>query len=423
MNLQKGQVLLINMFSKKIYLLGLMAYLLTNNLTAYDFSALRLNIKHDLELNRINPDRIRIAIVFRTIQRDQLKKSMDLIHFKKEFAHQLLEDFQIADPSVINDIVKNNKLIPSKLKTRVELIKDFSDRASSNHVLFAEIEPFSEKVLLRTELISRNGLLISANKTSYFPSGPLTQSVPTLANGASLAQANTTIQTPTFGNTATISYQAPEVKDSQNNSWTHFAPTGYLIPEENAFNLTFWLKYLRNTDVPVKQLRYDYRLDSLQFGVQAYGSTKSTHHSSFASIKFQAIHERTLPLSLSLGLKYRLWRDNQNENFENDDEDLEEENINRNQIGLMAMVSGKADLLDTIFHLYLDNQTVSFGSNFSLTSNIKLFVDGITYYYQGDHEKFDSAIGVQFHSDTNSSFTLSYQTNTEQGLMGFQIGW
>ena len=125
-------------------------------------------------------------------------------------------------------------------------------------------------------------------------------------------------------------------------------------------------------------------------------------------------------------LKYRVYCNKYNTDFVSDDtedEDIDDQNNTYNKATVMATISGKLKSIGLLYNVYLDNQTFGVGAKYLITSNIKIYLDNIFYYYENAQVPNDAAIGIQAYSSAGATTTLSYQAETEQVQFGISLTW
>jgi hypothetical protein len=237
------------------------------------------------------------------------------------------------------------------------------------------------------------------------------------------------------------SYQASNFSEDHNESWLFFSPTAYINPKDNYLDLLTWVNDLAEVDIRLIRMRYDYSaFGKLQFGAEVNTiqekknarikepNTKNEDgmHSGYASVRYQVIGDDELPLAFLIGLKYRFYWNKYNTDFVSDDKedkDIDEKNDSYNKATVMAAVSGKSKLIGLLYNFYLDNQTFGLGAKYLITSNIKIYLDSIFYYYENAQIPNDSAIGIQAYSSAGATTTLSYQRETDQVHFGISVAW
>lgn len=391
----------------------LLHILVAYNLLGYSFTVARSNITHDLLLQDIQPKNIKLAIVFNTLQRSQLQENFNLVEFKKELAHSFLEKFKVADPSIVRDILKKNNIKPQTLKTDLFALQEFIYRADSDYVLFTELSPIGSSLNMKLEVIDRYGKVRSTFKKIY------------PAQNFKKAQFDSeTIEEQDAFFSPTV-FEMGMINREHNDAWLHFAPTALLVPETHAFEFSIWMKDLSKTKIPPKYFRYDFRYKQLQFGIQSYAHVSEAPQATFGSIKFNAIDEDMIPVNVSFGLRYRVWRNDHDETneFLNEDKGIEKENLDQNRITLELMLTSRIERIGLLINGYVNNQVATLGGKFSIIESIKILGEAIYYYYPGDHKDTDSAFGIEFFPISSNSFRITYQNNTEQWLFGTQFSF
>ena len=423
-----------------ISIVSLFVLLFTANLFAYDFSDVRRSLQSDSKKWNKNNQTPKVAIVFKVSGHEQIKQRFNLIRIKKNLAHDLLDVFHVADPVIVGEIMRSNQLTSEQLKSSPFLLKQFSDRTGSDHILFADFKlqgdqlnaefilltPAGDQISQVIMGLSSEGRLpiqkkpVTVVRQSKFPEASVFQSMPD-----SLTPEN--FDPDDFA----VDEYIPDFFDTQKNdeSWMFFNPTALINPYTHSIEANLWLKHFADTDIRAQRFRYDFSFKKMfQVGIEASATQERTVHSSYATVKYNAIDETVLsfPINISLGFRKRVFWNSDNIEFgnsdpssdNNNDDDLNEQNNKRNQTTLFLAVSGKVKKLRSFYNVYLNNQTIGAGVKVSIQKKIKVFFDSYLHYYEGvDTENAsDSAIGIQFYNTNGIISTLAYQATTEQTL-------
>ncbi len=414
----------------------------TVNAFGYDFSDIRRSLKRDLEIWQGNAKRGKIAVVYNYSDREQIKKQYNLILLKKDLSHELLKSFDVADPIIVQEIIKTNRLEYNQLTENKYILKQFATRADSPHILFVDLQTKPNNLLANITLVNQDKKQISKviteiqperkDQTSYHPQIVAQKSEPE----------------PSVYQTFDMDFTSRKFTAGQNDSWMYFSPTAMVNPETHAVDLVLWFKDVADVDIRPVRLRYDIRfLEVLQFGLQTYAiaekqnaqsdepnlSKESGHHSTYISLKYQIVDETVLPFNLAIGIRQRILWDTDNTDYRSRDriddqadydeaEERDEKNNRYNQLTLQAMITGKIEPIGILYSLYVDSMTLGTGIKFILTPDIKLLVDSVYYYYEDPEISNDVATGIQFYNAVGST-DIMYQFETAQVQLGFNVNF
>lgn len=414
----------------------------TQHAFAYEFSDVRNSLVRDLEKWQGYASRNKIAIVFNNENREQIKQNYNLVGIKRDLSHELLKSFDVADPIIVQEIVKSNKLEYRQIANEKSVLSQFADRANSVHVLLVDLQPKSKTLIAEFRLMNRDNSRISSVITEI-PQKPTTPTVYDIEEETEPEDSGSSFF-GSFGSSGASMFTA-----GQNDSWIYFAPTALLNPEINALHLALWFKDIGEADVQVVRFRYQLKLlELLQFGVQTYSITEKMNseadepnrdkesglHSAYASLKFLLIDDTVLPVNLSLGARRRVYWDEDNTDFRSRDQidkaskpeeyddakEVDENNDRYNTLTLQAMVTGKLDSLGVLYNVYVDNQTIVTGVKYVLIPEVKLFADNIYYYHKDPSVLSDTAAGIQIYN-AYGSVDLMYQFETKQIQLALNV--
>lgn len=410
----------------------LTAMLLTTGhaLFAYNFSDARRTMNNDLAASNTTGLNRRIAIVYYIPDRQSVKARTDLVKLKKDLSHELLKSFEVVDPVIVQEVIRNNNLNYHQIVSNSALLKQFTDRTDASQVLFIELRATENYLQTDMKLVNNRHEQISVINIQL-PFEP--------------------VESETYRRPQVVSH-SPEPKNSlfqsfkldftpksfvagQNDAWVYFSPTAEMIPELQSIDLLLWLKHLGEVDIRPVRLRYDIRLiDVLQFNVQSNAivkrkhadieipntSKEQGHHSTYVSVKYQVSDGSALPVSLAFGLRRRILWDNDNTDFKNSGSKTNDKNDRYNQTTLLAALTGRMDSMGLMYNIYLDSQTFGAGAKFLLTSEIKIFADTLIYYYEDPQLDSDTALGLQLYTQAGA-VSLAYQSSTEQTQLGLIV--
>ncbi len=417
-------------------------FLITQQAFAYEFSDVRNSLVRDLEKWQGYASRNKIAIVFNNENREQIKQNYNLVGIKRDLSHELLKSFDVADPIIVQEIIKSNNLEYRQIADKEAVLSQFADRANSVHVLLVDLQPKSKTMIAEFRLMNRDYSKISSVITEI-PQKVTTPTVYDIEEETDPEDSESSLF-GFFDNSGTSKFTA-----GQNDSWIYFAPTALLNPEINALHLALWFKDIGEADVQVVRFRYQLKLlELLQFGVQTYSIAEKMNseadepnldkesglHSAYASLKFLMIDDTVLPVNFSLGARRRIYWDEDNTDFRSRDQidkasypeefddakEVDENNDRYNTLTLQAMVTGKLDTLGVLYNVYVDNQTIATGVKYVLIPEIKLFADNIYYYHKDPNVLSDTAAGIQIYNAYGSA-DLMYQFETKQIQLALNI--
>lgn len=410
----------------------------------YEFSDVRKSLERDLEKWQGHASRNKIAIVYNNANRERIKKDHNLVRLKKDLSYELLKSFDIADPIIVNEIMKTNDLSYQQVAGNNYIQSQFADRAGSEHILLVDLKSGSGKLIADIRLVHKDNTQISKFQTEILP-----EAEQQVAYKTTKVTTQTSEPEESVFQAFNTDFTSRSFTAGQNESWMYFSPTAYVNPSMHSLSVVFWFKDFAEVDVKMVRARYALKfVEILQFGIQSYGIVEKTnskaevpnlkkedgHHSTYASLKFLAVDETAIPANISIGLRRRLLWDGNNTDFRSRDredegtkayeeaEEIDEKNDEYNQITLQAMVSGKIQPLGILYNLYLDNQTLGTGVKFVLTPDIKLFWDNVIYYYENANVNADSAFGAQFYNPYGSA-DLMYHVEGEQVQLGISFNF
>lgn len=215
----------------------------------------------------------------------------------------------------------------------------------------------------------------------------------------------------------------------QNESWMYFGQTALNNPNTHSVELNLWMKDLGETDIRLQRLRYDATLlKALQLGVQTNSGTAENgseiYHSSYVSVKYTIIDQSISAISVAVGIRKRLFWNNENTEFETG-KSTDDENDARNDLTVFSALTGGLRIsgFDIMGNFYIDNQAVSLGVKLYLSPDMKILFENIGYYYSNATVSSDTVIGIQFFNPLGAVATLAYQTENEQVLLGAGFNW
>ena len=407
-------------------------YFFTSVLLGFDFSDVHNSFQQDITKIYGNYQSSRMAIVYNNKYRSQLKYKLNLVKFKKELSHELNTSFQITDPIIVQEILKTNQIDYQQIASDGFILKSFSDRADCTQILMVDIKPHGDNIQADFKLYTPENDIIS-QVIMDLPAN----------NQQDIVQPVTEKQTeePSAFDDYTSNYEPSQFSEDHNESWLFFSPTAYINPQDNYLDLLSWVNDLAEVDIRLIRMRYDYSaIGKLQFGmeVNTIQEKKSARikepntenldgmHSGYVSARYQVIGDDELPVAFLIGLKYRVYWNKYNTDFVSDDtedEDIDDQNNTYNKATVMATISGKLKSIGLLYNVYLDNQTFGVGAKYLITSNIKIYLDNIFYYYENAQVPNDAAIGIQAYSSAGATTSLSYQAETEQVQFGISLTW
>jgi len=140
-------------------------------------------------------------------------------------------------------------------------------------------------------------------------------------------------------------------------------------------------------------------------------------------VRFLAIDESMLPFNVVLGIRHRLYWDEDNLDFVNEDEEVEAKNNQLNNFSYILAISGTNDTLGASGNFYWDNQKMTIGGKVFITPQIKILCEGVYFYHQDPLVETDLIAGVELHGDSLYSISLAYQMEAEAALLGTKFNW
>lgn len=404
----------------------LMLFLVPFSLSAWDFSELRQQLKADL--GQAGPQRPRLAVVYQTIKREELKQNYNLVLLKKELAHELVRSFTVADPLITAEILRKNQLTGERLLANAALTAQFAERAQAELVLLVALEPKGEALEVDAKLITTRNQPLGNHQMTL---APKRQKAQRLAQGPvaiqprrAAAPAPTQTQEPkrqsrrlaqresVFAQFDNLGMNTNDFMADHNDSWIEINPTAYINPMPNYLEVSAWANNLADTDIRLKRLRYDYTFPQMfQFGLQGYGNDDQAPHSAYASLKAQVVALEEF--SVAVGYRARVLWNSENPEFSEDTE-LARFNDKRNKSTLFAALSRRDANLGLFMNAYIDNQRLGVGAKYLLTEDIKLVADAYQNYYEKPLLQSDAAAGVQVYNPMGTMFGLMYWLESEQ---------
>ena len=415
----------------------------------YDFSDVQGSLKHDHEKWQGHASRGKIAIVYNYSDREIIKKKYNLVQLKKDFSRELLKSFDVADPIIVQEIISSNKLDYQQLIKDKSVLQQFADRTNSSNVLFVDLVVKESVLMADIKLVTQDNEIVSQVLTEIAPESRNQVSYESTKVVAQASEPEKSVLQTFDMNFGSRSFTA-----GQNDAWVYLLPTALMNPETHALNLALWFKDISEVDIRPVQMSYDIKaFEVLQLGLQSYAISElkdpdsnddekartnrerdSGFHSVYASIKYLIVDENVLPINIAIGLRGRLYWDDDNTDFRSrneetdgstaykEAEDTDEKNSKLNQLTLQAMITGKIKPMGILYNLYLDNMSAGAGIKFVLTPDIKLFFDGVYYFYENARISGDSAFGVQFYNSVGST-NLVYHVQTGQGILGVSLNF
>ncbi len=410
---------------------------------AYDFSDVRVSLARDLEKWQGYAAKNKIAVVYNNEKRSQIKTKYNLVRIKKDLSYELLKNFDIADPIIVQEILNSNNIKYDQIANDEAVLEQFADRADSSQVLLVDFSPKPNTLVVDIRLMNKDNTQISRVVTEILPEQQEEQ----------VTYQSTPVISESSGSDSSffdfLDLGSREFDAEQDDSWFYFRPTALVNPKTHSLDVNLWFKDLSNVDIQVSRFRYDLTLlNLLQFGIQSHAiaEKKSSvageanlnsdygHHSTYASLKYQLIGENVMPAFIAIGIRTRLLWDDNNTDFRSRDEadgginssgyekaqENDEEHDRYDRLTMQLMVSGKIDPIGIMYNFYLDSLTFGAGIKFLLTTDIKLFADNIYYYYEDPDILNDTAFGIQIFNPYGST-DISYQVETEQFLLGINL--
>jgi len=409
---------------RKLIFLGLMGLLCFQpTLFAWDFSSLRAGLKRDMG-DSVNHSP-RLVLVFKTVQREELKQRFNLIEVKRQLAHELTRSFRVADPIVTAQVMRKNSLTYDRLLGDATLSEALADRTQAELILLIAIEPEQENLSVKTKLIttsnqplSNQAMVLGPKRNKDMVLGPKVTSRPPKEKAAKeparqIKQPKSVVSQ--FGGTGGFEFQAQDFLEDHNDSWVDMNPTAFLNPMPSYFELTVWPKNLPDTDIRAKRFRYEMTLEGLaQFGVQGNGNNNMGAHSGYfhAKVPLVAFEE----FSFAAGYRRRVFWNPENTEF-NRGLSVDSFNDKRNRSTLFGVLSSKNRNFGVLLNGYLDNQSFGAGAKYLLTEDIMAIVDTTYNFYDQPLIKNDAAIGIQVHSPMGNVTSLTYHMESEQVLL------
>ncbi|MDT8447525.1 MAG: hypothetical protein RRB13_11600 [bacterium] len=396
-------------------------FLAPMSLMAWDFSDLRQQLKADLGTS--GPERPRLAVVFKTVKREQLKQNFNLVTVKKELAHELVRSFQVPDPLITAEVLRQNNLTVERLMADSKLTEELAQRTQAELVLMVSLTPEGENLVVDAKLVTTRNQPLSNQHLVLTPNAkkvvrlsdaplvaqpvnqPVATSAPVASQERSLRQPKSLFAQ--FGDMIPKDFMA-----DHNDSWMEINPTAYINPLNNYLELSVWANNLADTDVRFKRLRYDVAFSQIfQVGIEGFGNDDSGPHSGYGHAKVQVVNLQEF--SLAVGYRRRVYWNPENPDFALAPL-VDEFNDRRNKSTLYAALSRKDSALGMMFNVYLDNQRVGAGAKYLLTEDIKLVADAYQNYYEKPLIQNDGALGIQIYNPMGTMFGLMYRVDSEQ---------
>jgi len=404
---------------RHLIVFGLLSlFCFSQSLMAWDFSNLREGLKRDI--GNTTAHEPRLALVYKTVQRERLKERFNLIEVKRQLAHELTLSFRIADPMVTAQLMRNNKLSYDRLLADATLTAGLANRLQAELVLLISIEPDQENLSIKTKLITTNNeplsnqaLALGPKRTKDLILGPKPNSKPPKEVQAKkpsrkIKQPKSVVSQFSGGSV----FQSNDFLEDHNNSWMEINPTAFVNPGSTYFELTLWPKNLPDTDIRPKRLRYEATFGQLaQAGIQANGNNELGAHSAYFHVKVPVVMLEEL--SVAAGFRRRVMWNPENVEY-NQGLEVDSFNDKRNKSTLFGVLSRKDRDLGVLFNLYLDNQTAGIGAKYLVTEDIMAVADTTYSFYDQPLVKNDAAVGVQVHNPMGSIASLVYRLDSEQ---------
>ena len=379
---------------------------------AYEFKESAEKIEQEIFAKQNYNNTVTLAIVFDNQNRSLIKDKVDLVKLKKEIAFDFAEKFRVTDPFITQDILDNNNLDSLILRNNSQALSQFAKRTEASHILFVSFVPEESRVPVVFELRDPSGFIVSVIQQQIEPNKEKLQEVPVTEIRE--------IPPPIVENGDADSRMKPT---THNETWMPFSPTAFLAPRNNAIEATLWIKEPSDNDVRLLNLRYDFRYERVQAGVQLYSQENKKLHSAYSMVRFLAIDESMLPFNVVLGIRHRLYWDEDNLDFVNEDEEVEAKNNQLNNFSYILAISGTNDTLGASGNFYWDNQKMTIGGKVFITPQIKILCEGVYFYHQDPLVETDLIAGVELHGDSLYSISLAYQMEAEAALLGTKFNW
>ncbi|OGG95431.1 MAG: hypothetical protein A2508_00945 [Candidatus Lambdaproteobacteria bacterium RIFOXYD12_FULL_49_8] len=388
---------------------------------SYDFGNLRQDLKADL--GHQSSRKPKMAIVYRTLSREDLKKSFNLIELKRDLAHEMVRSFRVPDPVVVGEMMKQEDQTYDKLLSNPGALAEFAQKTETELVLLVNLEPKGKHLAMDFKLLtaqnqplSNHHLELSPEKLDKNPR--LTEANPQVAPKTHRASIKEPKETLAQGG---IEFVPREFMEDHNDSWIEINQTAFLNPNRNYLEIGTWPKSLPDTDIRPVRLRYEFTWpDLMQFGFQSNANAAGGHHSTYAHLKVQVVHLEEF--SAAVGYRRRLAWDSANPEF-NQGWSIDSFNDQRNKSTLYIAVSRKEQSLGLLGNFYLDNQQAGVGAKFLITEDIMAVFDGFTNYYDNPLVRNDAAAGIQFHSPTGTLASLVYRMDSTEVHFSLGVNW
>jgi hypothetical protein len=420
----------VSYFSIVLVLVGWLLSPLT--VVGNQFSQVRNSLLSDLAA--VNDGQAnRLAIVYHVPEQEQVKARYNLVQLKRDLSYELVKSFAVADPVTVQEIFDRNQLTYRQLRDDDHILKQFADRADSTRLLFVELRLRQDRLMADMQLVNRERRVISQLQMEIKPEAAATVvAQPATTTTTDRSRLQRSQPSKTVIQSFNTNFAPKSFLPDQNDSWLFLSPTALIQPKMFGVEMLLWLKHLGEVDIRPVRMRLDMRvIERLQFGLQLYGISERPEaeipvsnlrheqgvHSLYASVKYQVADEDDLPFALSLGMRRRLYWDENNTDFINSTPDINDKNDRYNQITLQGALTGRIDAVGLLYSLYLDSQALSAGAKFLLTPEVKLCAEAVGYHHEKPQVPGDFAAGIQLYNPLGM-VSLSYQLATEQAQLG-----
>ncbi len=404
------------------------ALLFTATAWAEDFSAFRRKIAARTEAQGT----VKLALIFETQGRSQLKTGFNLVQLKKDMAKEMLRSFQVADPVITAEILRKNHLSAQELKQDPVKMRACNQRNGSNRTLIIELKPYGEGLSLKGELYDRQGRSLGVESMEVARQKKQPRKSTAQVYSQAKAPQKATREYKVLGQsmrpqTMQVAQFADEFiprsfRDDQNNSWIDWNPTALMSPTPISMLLQIWLKNLTDVKVPAKSLFMDWRaLENLQFSYQVNTNIEAKSHSSYLYAKLMLVDAQEV--LVSFGGRKRITWNKENLDFVTGNDTLDKKNDGRNKNSLFLAVTGRLENLGLMANAYIDNQRIGLGAKYMITEELKVFVDSYQNYYEKPLLDNDASLGVQFSMPTGAYSSLKYEMQSEQVHLGIGFSY
>lgn len=424
---------------KKLSLLFILLFFWSINY-ALAFTRLYQEIDRILFENSLPQTNVNLSILFNT----KIKNSkIDKIKLKKNIATKINKKYKLVDPINSREIAVAAPISLDNLNSNN--LTEFFRKTNSDLLLYTDLKSYKQNSLAIFKIINKKGDIVGLatqnfpNTLFYKPtynnnsiklaststqlSNLLSQSEPEeniddfiqSDNIQELFDQSTPKENAPISNNFNSYFDS--LSDQQNiskfdNAWFIYTPTAYVPKKRHSLDFLVSIEDLEFANLGIETFRYSLGYDLFEFSTNSI-----THNNSVNQVQtrikatvFKSDITNNLNFNIALGLKTRLYRDEEYRELQ-----TEEDQIRENQ-SIFAVVSTFISPPNLLVNFYLDNYSSGIGVKAFLPYKTAIILDNRYDYLSSNKERY-IAIGVEHSLEDYISYSLLYNYKSYQELL------